>query len=235
MGRTLKHENQDIASKSKEVQTEPERQRMALLGIECILAYMLAYALGDSRRKLEGRSAEIESSWRTLLPLFKHMRSFVSKYRPLDGLHNYLGVVINARISAVATDRLARSANNAPIAADSPQSALEPSTNPVAENTKVLVEAFRAMTDCARDAASKLPIEDIVNNFPVAWASRATGARDAAWETFVNANGTVELKGKYWLPIGVDTSPVPTVRFAAQVIKEWIMKEELGYEPRIRI
>jgi hypothetical protein len=232
MGRNLKHENQDINNKPKDQQTEPERKRMALLGLECILAYMLAYSLGDSRRRLEGNSAEIETSWRTLLPLFKYMRSFVAKYKPLDGLHNYLGLVINARISTVVTDRLSRSAN-APVAADSPQSAIETS-NPVAENTKIAIESFRAMTDCNRDATSRLPIEDIMNNFPTTWASRATGTRDPTLEALVSANGDAQLKGKYWLPIGIDTSPVQAVRFGMQIIKEWILIEELGYEPRIR-
>ncbi|KIV98566.1 hypothetical protein, variant [Verruconis gallopava] len=243
LGRQLKHDNQDLASKRKdrEQQTEAERKRMALLGIECILAYMLAYSIGDARRKLEGRAAEIETSWRTLLPLFRHMRSFVAHYKPLDGLHSYLGVAINARISTVAADRLARAAN-APLAADSPQSAiLEPggsaANNPTMENTKIMVEAFRAMTDCAREAASKLPVEEITHGFPDTWASRATEPRDSTPETLLSEKkaGEVQLRGRYWLPVSVDTSPLQAVRFGAQLVKEWIMLEELGYEPRIRV
>jgi hypothetical protein len=238
LGRKLKHANQDLNSKPNDQKTEPERIRMALLGIECILAYMLAYTLGDARRKLEGKSAEIETSWRTLLPLFRHMRSFVVRYKPLDGLWNYLGVAINARISAVATDRLSRSSTAPFAAADSPQSAIESGVGipiaTVAENTKVVVEAFRTLTDCAREAASKLPVEDIMTTFPATWASRSVGARESTWESLIDAGGRVDVKGKYWVPLGVDSSPVQAVRFGVEIIKEWIRVQELGYEPRIR-
>lgn len=217
---------------------------MALLGIECIMSYMLAYSLGDARRKAENKSAEIEASWKSLLPLYKHMRSFLGNYRPLDGLHAYLGITINARISAVAGERVMRAANagvNALVAADSPQSTVTTSTSQDTaqiqmDNMRAHFEAVTAMTDATRDAAQKLPSDEIKSLFPDTFDKRSREPRGPSLESLLDRQGKeVLLEGSYWLPVGIDSAPVQAVRFGVGIVREWIRREELGYEPRIRI
>ena len=242
LGRKLKYENQEINKQA--TKTEPERRRMALLGIECIMSYMLAYSLGDARRKAENKSAEIEASWKSLLPLYKHMRSFLGNYRPLDGLHAYLGITINARISAVAGERVMRAANagvNALVAADSPQSTVTTSTSQDTaqiqmDNMRAHFEAVTAMTDATRDAAQKLPSDEIKSLFPDTFDKRSREPRGPSLESLLDRQGKeVLLEGSYWLPVGIDSAPVQAVRFGVGIVREWIRREELGYEPRIRI
>lgn len=240
LGRKLKHENQAIAAKPKDELTEPERKRAALLGLECILAYMLAFALGDARRKLEGRSAEVETSWRTMLPMFRHMRGFAGKYRYLDGLHCWLGVAIYARIAGVAGERVARTKEAGSV--ESPADVSAPAGAGTGEgNAKMLADAWRGLAECAREGADKLSVEDVMGIFPATWKARRTGTREEKTENLLAGKGgdgvakEADLKGGYWLPVGVDTTPVQAVRFGVGVIREWIRQQETGYEPRIRI
>lgn len=246
LGRKLKHENQAINSRSKEQQAEPERKRAALLGLECILAYMIAFASSDSSRRLKGRGADVDATWKTLLPLFRQLRADMAHYRHLDGLHCYLGIAINSRIAGVITDRMSRSINPGAVAADSPQSTIENAANGSAESnaTKTLVDAVRALMECSREAACRFSIEDIQRTFKSTWDKRWQDGREGVAhngkaslenELLVNDKGEASLSGKYPVPIGIEASPIQAVRFGVAIIKEFIRNEELGYEPRVRI
>jgi hypothetical protein len=242
LGRDLKHENQDINKKTGE-RTVPELKRMALLGMECIMSYMLAYSLGDASRELQNKPAEIDASWVSLLPLFKHMRHFMRRYEPLLGLHNYLGIAINARIASVAGERSLR-LSHLPWPADSPQSTNSSTSqprsgsgaHPSAQEIQRYFDAVSAMTECTRAAVSTFPAEVVQTRFPATWAARDTGRRGQLTEPLLDEkSGEASLRGSYWVPVGVDSAPVQAVRFGVQVLREWIREGELGYEPRIRI
>jgi len=249
LGRKLKHGNQAILGKPKDQITEVDRKKAALLGLECIMAYMLAYALGDARGRLDRRAAEIESTWLTLLPLFRFMGRSSQPFRHLEGLRYNLGVAICARIQAVLADRMARPTSSSAAAPSSSQETRDKSDSPHSlhqdpfsntsvtstKQTETASDNFKALTEFFREAGSKLPLEEIISSFPKTWEKRTTGARESGWEALVTKDGEASLGGKFFLPIGVDSTSIQAVRFGVRVLKEWVEKEGLEYEVQVKL
>jgi hypothetical protein len=243
LGRKLKHENQAIfaISNAKGVKTEDDRKRSALTGLECILSYMLAYALGDARRRLEGKPCDLETTWISLMPLFRHLGASTRYFKDLNGLHAHLGVAINSRISSAIIERMVKASSSQPIAADSPQGG-PPSSEAGGSHTnlepKQLNESWKALTEHTRDAALRLPIEELVKKFPATWESRGRErdvGKDMEVERLVSDKGEPLFKGKYFLPISVDTSPIQAVRFGVAFVSEWCKKEGMGYDMQVKL
>ncbi|KAF2432201.1 hypothetical protein EJ08DRAFT_138265 [Tothia fuscella] len=256
LGRKLKHANQAITSKSRDQITDADRKKAACLGLECILSYMLAYALVDAARKIDRRSAEIDSTWVTLLPLFKHLGISTRAFQHLEGLRYHLGIAICARIQAVCADRSSRSSTSSsapqpPISqtqsqdvvggrdkSDSPNDPFSSSTpasaSAITKNQEISGENFKFLLEFSREASSKLSIEDIISGFPKTWGKKATGLRESGVETLLR-DGIADCKGKFWLPIGIDTQPVQAVRFGLQALGEWVKKEGLVYEVQVKL
>jgi hypothetical protein len=245
LGRKLKHSNQAIMAKSRDQISEADRKRAACLGLECILSYMLAYGLVDAGRKIDRRSAEIETTWLTLLPLFKHLGGSTKASGSLEGLRLHLGVTITARIQSVLADRIGR-VNSASMTAPTPASTShegrdksdspnDPFTTSAAstKDQTMLAENYTQLGKIVRDARSKLPVKDIISAFPKTWEKGATGATDGE-ETLLK-EGSVDCKGKFWLPVGIDTTPVQAVRFGLCALEEWVKRERLEYEVQVKL
>jgi hypothetical protein len=250
LGRKLKRENEKIHKDLPKGQqmSETDRKRMAVLGLECILSYMFAYGIEDVRRKLDRRPAEIESSWTSMLPLFRHLGSSTKYFKHLEGLRYHCGVSICARIEAVIAERFTRSTSSAPPPSsshegrdksDSPHSTStqDPFTTPStsAKLMELHATTWKDLADFQREAASKLPVDEIRDEYPNTWRKRAKGARESGLESLKKTDGELTCQGQFWLPVGVDTSTVQAARFGIALLKEWVEKDGLGYEVQVKL
>jgi hypothetical protein len=247
LGKKLKRENEKIHkdykdSSSGQPMSETDRKRRALLGLECILSYMLAYGMEDAQRKLNRSSSELERSWLTVLPLFHHLGSSTRYFQHLEGLRYHCGVAICARIQAVIAERFSRLSGGPPSSqehrdkSDSPHSQ-DPFNAPNA-SSKLMeyhVTSWKNLTDYQREAGSKLPVEVIQSQFPHTWKARAGGPRDSTFETLISKDGDVNCQGKFWLPVAVDTSTIQAARFGIELLKEWVKNDKLDYEVQVKL
>jgi hypothetical protein len=249
LGRKLKKENEKIYKDLPKGQhmSETDRKRMALLGLECILSYMLAYAIEDTRRKLIREPAEIDGSWNSMLPLFRYMGNSTKHFRHLEGLRYHCGVAICARIQAVIAEKFARpSSSTAPPSSqegrdksDSPHSTSthDPFTAPTtsAKLMETHATTWKDLTDFQREAASKLPVEELMAKFPKTWEKRAIGVRESGWESLTGRDGEPSCTGKFWLPIAVDSSTLQAARFGIGLLREWVKNDGLAYEVQVKL
>jgi hypothetical protein len=85
-------------------------------------------------------------------------------------------------------------------------------------------------------AAEKLGVEEIQTHFKETWKSRSREARGPPLETMLDERRQEPtLRGGFWIPVQIDSAPSQAVRFAVEVMREWIKGVECGYEPRIKI
>ncbi|QDS76963.1 hypothetical protein FKW77_005412 [Venturia effusa] len=236
LGRQLKHANQDIFKKSN--RTEEDQKRAALTGLECILSYMLAYTLGDARRRLESKVCELEGTWISLIPLFRHLGSSTRHYTDLRGLHAYLGVAINARILGALLEKRSRSSSNPSVAVESPQGGPAPSeasgagSSGVNSDSKNDLEIWKALNELSMKAKRSLPMKTLEGKFPGTCESGSLiGEGDG--EKLVGDQGEPLFDGEFSLPIGSESTPIQAVRFGVSLLSEWCRVEEMRYEAQL--
>lgn len=250
LGRTLKHENQAIFLDSKDrARTDDERARAALTGLECILSYMLAYTLGDARRRLEARPCELENTWVSLLPLYRHLGGSTRHSEDLRGLHAHLGAAINYRILVVANERQTMFAPPIapPDAVDSPRDG-QPDNAPTIQypitmvlynSVRLGVESFVAQRDCATEGRKLLGVIRLMTRFPATWESGApdpeTSDSVLYEERLVGDSGEPLLKGQYSLPLDMYAPLIQTIRFGVALLEEWCKVEGIEYEAQLKL
>lgn len=239
LGRKLKHENQDIFQNSK--RTDEDYKRAALTGLECILSYMLAYALGDARRRLEGKACELYSTWISMVPLFHHLGGSTRRFADLKGLHAYLGIAINSKIHGALIDKESRSSSNHLSAVESPQggpasseassAGLASGVNPDVKNK---TDSWKAIIEHSQEAKKSLPSRTLEKKFPGTCESGSLDG-EGDGEKLVGEKGEPLFDGEYSLPIGPESTPIQAIRFGVSLVSEWCKVEKVQYEAQLKL
>lgn len=196
-----------------------------------IRSYMAAYHAQDLAFHLRGRAAEVENTWKTLLPLCFSYSRLTKDFQHLDGFRSYLGAVIAANICTL----LAPRAPN-PKAHDSPhelsQAELAKQNSHLMENFSLLADHYLRLLRHLQDARIALPAAEIQKTYPKTWSGAETNTTLVKVPEKVNAT---KLSGPYFLPIQSDTTPIQAVRFGLRFLSEYCEKEQIDYTLRINL
>ncbi|KAL5390364.1 hypothetical protein DPSP01_001933 [Paraphaeosphaeria sporulosa] len=229
MGRSLKHEGQKLERDKAAKFTKADQKHAAVIGLECILSYMAAYHAQDQSLLLRGRPAEVESTWKTLLPLCSSYARLTKDFTHLDGFRSYLGAVIAANICTHVAPRAPN-----PKAHDSPHelsvAELTKQHAQLTENLGLLSDHYQKLQRHTADARVALPMEELEKMYPKTWAG-AEWDKKAAKEKMA----ATKLSGPYFLPIQNDTSPVQAVRFGLRFLGEYCEREGVGHRLKINL
>ncbi|MBE7180651.1 MAG: hypothetical protein INR71_05470, partial [Terriglobus roseus] len=240
LGRKIKYEAQASAGKSNP--SNADRKRSAVLALQCILSYVLAYHCQDTSSRLRHHACSLENTWISLLPMWGTFQRICQPFPQLDGLRFYLGVVIRNAIGLIMADRIniakkagADQPDAAPLSRHGSSDA--PTPTPSASGSSAsgvppadwirdnIIESGR----CSREAAIKLSLKDLIAAFPATWAGSAPDA-ERPHVGSLDRDQDALLGGKYWLPLSADTTPVQGVRFGLRLLQEWAAKEGLDME-----
>jgi hypothetical protein len=192
---------------------------------------MAAYLALDQSFQLRGRPAEVESTWKTLVPLCSSYSRLTKDFTHLDGFRSYLGAVIAANIC---TQVAPRAPNPKPH--DSPHelsvAELTKQHSQLTENLGLLSDHYQKLQRHTQDARSALPMEDLEKTYPKTWAG-------AEWTTkLANASEKLHasnLSGPYFLPIQNDTTPIQGVRFGLKFLGEYCEREKVDHRLKLNL
>lgn len=195
---------------------------------------MAAYHAQDQSLQLRGRPAEVESTWKTLLPLCSSYARLTKDSAHLDGFRSYLGAVIAANIC---THVAPRAPNPKPH--DSPHdlsvAELTKQHAQLTENLSLLSDHYLKMQRHTADARAALPMEDLEKTYPKTWAG-AEWDRKASREKLAPTKlAPTKLAGPYFLPIQSDTSPIQAVRFGLRFLGEFCEREGVAHRLRVSL
>jgi hypothetical protein len=178
-----------------------------------IRSYVAAYYAQDASSHSRGRGSDVESTWKTLLPLCISYARITKDFQHLDGLRSYLSYVIATAICTHVSQR-----------------ALDAST--AVANLALLADHTKHANQHFNDARNALGYQDIQSHFKKTFAAREEDAKLCkAHETIVGAR----LAGPFFLPIGNDTTPIQAVRFGLKFLAEYCEKEKLEYTLRLNL
>ncbi|KAF2755373.1 hypothetical protein EJ05DRAFT_99680 [Pseudovirgaria hyperparasitica] len=214
-GKSLKREYEALAQKPNP--SEEDKQWCAVRSLECILAYIAAFAAGDYGGRLQRTG--LSNAWRDLLPMCERF-AYATRYFPdLDALRLHLIVVVISRIVLVLSQRTdALLTDPAAPAPDSPKGILA--------MYKELSTHVKKQSRIALDASRALPMQKLMEQFPETWAGRERVMDPLEWEDL--KPGDLGRTGPYWIHAGLETTPVQAVRFGLKFLAEWMRtKSEL--------
>ncbi|KAF2182716.1 hypothetical protein K469DRAFT_690466 [Zopfia rhizophila CBS 207.26] len=222
LGRSLKHEAQKFVDKGGQMSKE-DHKRAAVTSVECILSYMAAYHVQDISLNLRGRPGEVENTWKTLLPLCMSYMVRTKDFPHLEGLRLYLSAVISASICGLVALRSRARAH------DSPHDTPHPEPAP---NLHLLSDHYIKLLRSSQDAKLALSPDDIQNLYPKTYAGREAVAKPTKELGKLSCGN---LTGPYFLPLGIETTPIQAVRFGLKFLSEYCEKEGLGYAIRVSL
>ena len=191
-------------------------------------AYMAAYFAQDLSLNLRGRAGEVEQTWKTLLPLCLSYARCTRDFQHLDGLRSYLSSVIASAICTHVSQRFSSSKSH-----DSPQDINQPeSGRQHVENFALLSDHTLKMNRHYQDARIALPFEELQSTYKKTYAGREVNAKLAREPEKVSG---ARMSGPYFLPLGIDTTPIQAVRFGLKFLQEYCEKEKLEYSLRVNL
>jgi hypothetical protein len=192
-------------------------------------AYMAAYTAQDLSLTLRGRPAEVEQTWKTLLPLCASYARCTKDFQHLDGLRSYLSASIASAICTHVAQRFTPAANTH----DSPQDSV-PKTGGAegrdSYNFALLADHTLKTNKHFQDARIALSMEELQSQYKKTYASREKDDRLACVPEKVTGS---RMSGPYFLPLGTDTSPIQAVRFGLRFLGEYCEREGLGWKCRV--
>jgi hypothetical protein len=194
---------------------------------------MAAYTAQDLSLTHRGRPAEVEQTWKTLLPLCLSYARCTKDLPHLDGLRSYLSSTI---ASAICNHVAMRFQPGAATNHDSPQDTTQPKTTATdsqkAYNFELLADHTMKAKQHFQDARIALPVEDLQTGYKKTYAARETNTKlVTAPEKVVGSR----MSGPYFLPLGIDTTPIQAVRFGLAFLKEYCEKEGLQFGLRVNL
>ncbi|KAK7524794.1 hypothetical protein IWZ03DRAFT_33523 [Phyllosticta citriasiana] len=245
LGRRIKHETQALSQPvGKQAPPLKDRKRAAVMSIECILTYMAAYFCQDYRVHLLNHPNTNEN-WRTMLPLFRYFKSGCQSFPVLEGLRLQLGAIISHRVATVVAQQSASSTGHdgekdkesQGSSFGGPGSTIHMSAD---KALAVMSENVKFLGTMLGESRGKLSIDDLIDHFPRTWDGR-TRQNDpdsgpnvldmSKWEQLPPGN----LEGPYFLPLGVETTPVQAVRMGLVFLDEWMKREGVDYKLQLKL
>lgn len=228
LGRKIKYEAQAFTSKPN--LSLRDRQRAAVLGIECILAYTAAFYAGDMALYIDHADKKpfnFDATWKTLVPLWRYFLKSTRDFAHLEGLRMLLGAVVHSRIAALVGERASKS---------------NLASEELMANFRLMADSMRDVRVFSNEARLLLPYEVLSTQYPgtfqAGMASAAAGRDDAS--KYLDVGLGLEqlqpgcLKGRYQLPVSSDTSPIQAARFGMSFLAEWSKSMGLDYESQLK-
>ena len=208
LGRELKRAVTNPAT--PQPNNETTRRLNAVRALESLLTYMLAFtAIDEACLAAEPRLPPNMRNWRTLLTFFPFVQRFTAPYPQLAGIASSLAVVFCSQVAAVCAMR-----------GKADRGAAE-----------ALFDAWGCLAREASEVEAKLGTKTLMAAFPQSWKA-AVGAGVVLGEEKMEPG---KLTGRYALPLGVHTKPVHAVRAAHAMLGEWISREGVVYEMRLKL
>lgn len=191
---------------------------------------MAAYYAQDLSLTLRGRPGEVEQTWKTLFPLCLSYARCTKDLPHLDGLRSYLCSIIASAICTHVSLRCGGAKTH-----DSPQELgqnVSSGTGNVTENFSLLADHTMKMHRHFQDARILLPFEELQQSYKKTYAARETNVKLAREPEKVTG---ARMSGPYFLPLGMDTSPIQGVRFGLRFLDEYCEREGLEYRFRVKL
>ncbi|SMR45930.1 unnamed protein product [Zymoseptoria tritici ST99CH_1E4] len=212
LGRDLKHASTAHLhpTPSSDPSTIPhtDQKLAAVKAVESFLCYLLAFTCADEAAiAAEPRQAPPGHLWRSLLGFYGFVRRNSESFPLLFGLASSLGVVFSSRIVEIAT-----------------QLPTEPGA------TSKILEFSALLQRAASDAESKFDMDVLQEQFPRAWSQRARKPLPSRERLEPG-----KLGGSFRLPFGVATSPIRAARAGHLILQEWMEKEGVAYELKLKL
>jgi hypothetical protein len=187
------HEREDRDADAEAEAAPPlAARRKAVASLDCVAAYMLAFAFADARARVAGRPPAHGKTWATLLPLLHSVAHFTRTVPELEGLRNYLAYVVMRHMCDLMVANAApgpppssSAGNGVPgrPSPDSPEDVVGAGSGGAAAAAAAapagsyLDPSFRSLWSRAKSALWRamelLPAEDIQARFPRTFAARA--------------------------------------------------------------
>ncbi|KAF2811627.1 uncharacterized protein BDZ99DRAFT_461638 [Mytilinidion resinicola] len=211
MGRNMKHDATRIEDEAKGLNQgvkDATAMRIAVMSIDCILAFMISFHAADASHHVQGRIPTIDNTWRTLLTLAHSFKPRTVLYPDLEGLRVTLASIIATRIA------------NQP----------RPSSVPTSGAPKALHDLSKDINSfmhLSADAAAALPLDTIINKYPQTWELRSRATPQGFQQKEFGYHG--ELTGPFWLPVSPSTFPIHGVRFGIAFMNEFMEHEGTDY------
>ncbi|KAK3644269.1 hypothetical protein LTR56_009806 [Elasticomyces elasticus] len=214
LGRELKHAATAHLGKLKLAPSDPnapniEQKLASVKCLESLLAYFLAFTSQEQvALAAEPKQGLSTGNWSTLHGYFAFVKHNCEATPLLHGLACHLGVVFSAHILNIVQQYYAGK-----------QQALQ----------DITFDAHTALIKNARDADAKLDSDALVEHFPQSWESRTRSPSASE----VMTPGV--FAGEFKLPMGVHTSPIRAARAGYAMLGEWIRKEGVNYELKLKL
>jgi hypothetical protein len=249
-GRDLKHRAQKIKVSSGNPTSEARKQQ-AIIYLESIMTYMIAYTYQDHVNHVKGLPATYKGTWHTLGPYVNDIRACTKHFPDLEALRNYLAYAMSQRAISNMLSYLVASTSSppasTPVASGAEQHHSPESTNsaqPPPVDTGLpgrLSYHYHHARGQMAEAITNLNLDDIAKRYPQTWAAReqklpfdpnASKKEREDMLAIVAAGelGAKLLNGPFWLPATDSTTPAQAVRFGVSLCTEWMKKESVKYE-----
>ncbi|KAI9852052.1 MAG: hypothetical protein M1838_002021 [Thelocarpon superellum] len=230
LGRKTKHESQEVlrTSSTEGAAVEERDQKLgALLGLESVLCWFLAFAALDEVGRLNRKGGEA-ANWQSTLPFWRFVEGRCREFPQLHGLCLQLGAVCHEVIHGLDMERLRK--GELPDSRAGPE--LEHEVAAVRrEYTQWMHEAAKRGRDLRRlwaDGQRELAIDDLIDDFPQTWAKRGRGSRTTARPTPADHDAVT-----FHLPLMSVSTPWEAVSAATSVLTEWAQREGVVWESRL--
>ncbi|KAK5131343.1 hypothetical protein LTR08_001009 [Meristemomyces frigidus] len=206
LGRELKHAA--TAHLKSHPTTNSEQTLAAVKLLESLLAFTLAFICADEAAfAADPKQAPSIKYWRSMHGFFGLVRHHCEAFPLLMGLACQLGVIFNARI----LDLLL----------------LYPSER---LSKDIAMETYGALAKNAADGEMRLDVDVLAEQFPKTWKGRAKGAGGPE-----RAGAPADFGGEYKLPIAMQVTPLRAARAGYALLEEWIGKEGVEYEMKLKL
>ncbi|KAJ9641835.1 hypothetical protein H2199_005048 [Coniosporium tulheliwenetii] len=156
--------------------------------------------------RAQGKQADVDGNWATLIPLWRFFRSATGEWPELDALRLRLG----------AAARGERQESSGLVLGERDQDAL--------------IRHAEIMLGSQREADAKLGFEDLMAVFPKAWEGRMRKGEEVK-----KNNSVTDFSGPYALPLDAVTPPVVAVRAGLALLEEWCEREKVEWVRRLKL
>ena len=187
-------------------QTGLDQKLAAIKAAESLLCYLLAFACADeANAHADPKRAPVYRNWCSLNGFYQFVKHTSAAFSPISGLVCALGVVFHARVLEIST-----------IVSDPPKQ-------------ETLIDTALLLRKAVTGLEDKLDIDTLQEVFPRTWKERT---KKLPLEDKLEPN---KLAGPYKLPIGYATSPVRAARAGHAMLREWMDREKIDYQLKLKL
>ncbi|KAI9671144.1 MAG: hypothetical protein M1817_003651 [Caeruleum heppii] len=213
---------------------EKVQKKGAVLAIESVLCYIVAFSANDEMRRIQHANVQA-SDWRSLLGLWKFAERMSRSFRHIHGVCLQVGAVIHEIIHGLDMERLQH--DPLPAAALAESATPEAVAKAAAYETQYLDwrermgETSRERRPLWTTGTRDLSVEDLQTQFPRTWSKRLKVPLAHVPERL----GPGKYDGDFYLPLSGITTGVEAVRATMTLMREWTKKEDVKWETSLKL